>query len=65
MEKIYGRKFIMAEYENIQKQINQIEKTVYRIEKDTIHLRKDLKKHIEEVWNVYKPIKKILKIFGK
>ena len=47
------------------KQLDAIEKTVYRIEQDTIKIRKELKEHIEEIWAVYKPLKKILKIFKK
>ncbi len=47
------------------KQLEAIEKTVYRIEQDTIKIRKELKEHIEEIWAVYKPLKKILKIFKK
>ena len=47
------------------KLLDAIEKTVYRIEQDTIKIRKELKEHIEEIWAVYKPLKKILKIFKK
>ena len=47
------------------KQLDAIEKTVYRIEQDTIKIRKELKEHIEEIWAVYKPIKKLIKYFGK
>ena len=49
----------------IKKQLDAIEKTVYRIEQDTIKLRKELKEHIETIWEVYKPIKKLIKYFGK
>ena len=45
------------------KKLLLIEKTVYRIEKDTIELRKKLDAHIEDVWTVYKPIKKIIEKF--
>ena len=47
------------------KQLDEIEKTVYRIAQDTIKIKKELKEHIEEIWAVYKPLKKILKIFKK
>ena len=42
-----------------QKQIDQMEKAIYRIEQDTILLRKELKEHIENIWEVYKPLKKL------
>ena len=45
------------------KQLLLMEKTLYRIEKDTIELRKKLDAHIEDVWTVYKPIKKIIEKF--
>jgi|TARA_B100000035_G_scaffold310037_1_gene317167 septal ring factor EnvC (AmiA/AmiB activator) len=48
-----------------QKQIDQMEKAIYRIEQDTIQLRKELKEHIENIWEVYKPLKKLIKYFGK
>ena len=47
------------------KQLDAIEKTVYRIEQDTIKLRKELKEHIETIWEVYKPLKNILRMFKK
>ena len=47
------------------KQLDAIEKTVYRIEQDTILLRKELKEHIENIWEVYKPLKKLIKYFGR
>jgi hypothetical protein len=42
-----------------------MEKAIYRIEQDTILLRKELKEHIENIWEVYKPLKKLIKYFGK
>ena len=48
-----------------QKQIDQMEKAIYRIEQDTILLRKELKEHIENIWEVYEPLKKLIKYFGK
>ena len=48
-----------------QKQIDQMEKAIYRIEQDTILLRKELKEHIENIWEVYKPLKNILRMFKK
>ena len=48
-----------------QKQIDQMEKAIYRIEQDMIQLRKELKEHIENIWEVYKPLKKLIKYFGR
>ena len=36
-----------------------------RIEKKIDDLNKKLDNHINEIWKVYKPIKKLIKYFGK
>ena len=63
-----GKKELYQQWEPVgiqpeERQISQIEKTVYRIEKDTIELRKKLNDHIVDVWEVYKPIRKIIEKF--
>ena len=47
------------------KQLLLMEKTLYRIEKDTIELRKKLDDHIRDVWDVYKPIRKIIEKYKR
>ena len=53
MEKVYYGQYVMSKED------------LKRIEKKIDDLNKKLDKHIKDIWTVYEPIKKILKVFTR
>jgi tetrahydromethanopterin S-methyltransferase subunit G len=61
MEKVYYGQHVMTKERFTAKQQYRLDK----IEKKLDNIEKKLDKHIEDIWTVYEPIKKILKVFTR